>query len=222
MRDLDVDNEPEDSPPEQMGGGFVAGTLVHTDRGLVPIEQIRVGDMVLSQPQETGELAYKRVLRTFSFEDREVGLVEYTRVADLREDGQEQWEHLVATKNYPFFVKGIGWTRADHLDPGSQYDLILRDGSFARCIYLELRNTEVQNVALGMNIHYFDDVGTLVDLRGRPPEIIDRDTDNAYASDLEGGFCTQRVYNIEVEGYHTHYVGEAAVWVHDTDGSSTT
>lgn len=31
--------------------GFVAGTLVHTDKGLVPIEQIKVGDMVLSKHQ---------------------------------------------------------------------------------------------------------------------------------------------------------------------------
>ena len=35
--------------------GFVAGTLVHTDKGLVPIEQIKVGDMVLSKP-EIGEV----------------------------------------------------------------------------------------------------------------------------------------------------------------------
>jgi hypothetical protein len=44
---------------------FIAGTLVHTDQGLVPIEQIKVGDRVLSAP-ESGEweLAYKRVVKT--------------------------------------------------------------------------------------------------------------------------------------------------------------
>ena len=45
---------------------FVAGTLVHTKEGLVPIEQIRVGDWVLSQPEQKGERAYKRVVKTFS------------------------------------------------------------------------------------------------------------------------------------------------------------
>lgn len=40
--------------PEQVGGCFIAGTLVHTDKGLVPIEQIKVGDMVLSQPEQGG------------------------------------------------------------------------------------------------------------------------------------------------------------------------
>lgn len=34
--------------------GFVAGTLVHTKSGLVPIEQLKVGDLVLSQPDEGG------------------------------------------------------------------------------------------------------------------------------------------------------------------------
>ncbi|MGB2786572.1 polymorphic toxin-type HINT domain-containing protein [Psychrobacter sp.] len=47
--------------------GFVAGTLIHTDKGLVPIQHIKVGDMVLSRDEHNpdGELAYKRVLNTF-------------------------------------------------------------------------------------------------------------------------------------------------------------
>ncbi len=50
-----------------MGAGFVAGTLVHTDKGLVPIEQIKVGGLVLSRNENNpnGELAYKKVLKTF-------------------------------------------------------------------------------------------------------------------------------------------------------------
>lgn len=47
--------------------GFVAGTLIHTDKGLVPIQELKVGDMVLSRDEHNtdGELAYKRVLNTF-------------------------------------------------------------------------------------------------------------------------------------------------------------
>lgn len=40
--------------PEMVGGCFIAGTPVHTDKGLVPIEQIKVGDLVLSQPEQGG------------------------------------------------------------------------------------------------------------------------------------------------------------------------
>ena len=48
--------------------GFVAGTLVHTDKGLIPIQDIKVGDMVLSRPEWGGNNAsteYKRVSRAF-------------------------------------------------------------------------------------------------------------------------------------------------------------
>lgn len=43
---------------------LAAGTLVWTETGPVAIESIRVGDRVLSQDPETGELAYKPVLGT--------------------------------------------------------------------------------------------------------------------------------------------------------------
>ena len=45
---------------------FVAGTLVHTDKGLVPIEQIKVGDLVLSRPEDGGDsfpTEYKGLLK---------------------------------------------------------------------------------------------------------------------------------------------------------------
>lgn len=45
--------------------GFVAGTLVHTNKGLVPIQDIKVGDMLLSKDESgEGELIYKPVVRT--------------------------------------------------------------------------------------------------------------------------------------------------------------
>jgi hypothetical protein len=206
----------ESRSPEQVTGGVVAGTLVHTKEGLVPIEKIRIGDMVLSQPEETGALAYKRVLNTFSFEDKQVCLVEYTRVADVRHDGTgKPWEHLVATLDHPFFVKDVGWTAANELDPGEEYKVILRDGSLAQVMCQELRNTEVPNVALAMNQHYWGAHGSLVDLRGNSTEIIARDRYNAYALGLEGPYFYQRAYNLEVEDYHTYYAGELGVWVHN-------
>ena len=46
---------------------FAKGTLVHTKEGLVPIEKLKVGDWVLSKPEDgTGEVAYKRVTHTFA------------------------------------------------------------------------------------------------------------------------------------------------------------
>lgn len=45
--------------------GFVAGILVHTDKGLVPIQEIKVGDWVLSRQIGTGSTEYKQVVNTF-------------------------------------------------------------------------------------------------------------------------------------------------------------
>jgi hypothetical protein len=48
-------------------GCFVAGTVVWTDKGQVRIEEIKVGDFVLSKHDSgTGEQAYKRVLDTIA------------------------------------------------------------------------------------------------------------------------------------------------------------
>ena len=59
---------------------FVAGTLVHTDKGLVPIQDIKVGDMVLSRDEfnPQGDLQYKPVLSTFKSQQKErIYKVEY-------------------------------------------------------------------------------------------------------------------------------------------------
>lgn len=40
---------------------FVAGTLVTIEDGFKPIEEIQVGDKVLSEDETTGEIAIKKV-----------------------------------------------------------------------------------------------------------------------------------------------------------------
>ena len=47
------------------GECFREGTLVETDSGLKPIEDIEVGDKVLAYDQQTGKQAYKKVTRLF-------------------------------------------------------------------------------------------------------------------------------------------------------------
>ena len=93
------------------GGCFAAGTLVHTKDGLKPIEQIQVGDWVLSKPESgEGEQAYKRVVNTFSFEDRVVRRVTYS----VMRNGSWEHERLIATDNHPFWVSGA---RGDSITP---------------------------------------------------------------------------------------------------------
>ena len=89
---------------------FVAGTLVHTNEGLRPIEAIKVGDYVLSKPESgIGELAYKRVTKTFVHENREVFGVRYGI-------GGGKGALLVTTAEHPFWVPTLRVS-----DPSVQY-----------------------------------------------------------------------------------------------------
>lgn len=133
-------------------GCFVAGTPVHTDKGLVPIELIKVGDMVLSKSENgESELVYKPVVKTFDFEDKEIWLVEFTSrdcySYDKFQSGEISRceEYMVGTPNHLFWVVGEVlyydelqlifypkpyWSRLDQLKP---YTVVLRaDGILAR------------------------------------------------------------------------------------------
>lgn len=57
---------------------FVAGTLVHTDKGLMPIQDIKVGDLVLSKINDDGELVSRKITKTVtSSEPKRIYKVEY-------------------------------------------------------------------------------------------------------------------------------------------------
>jgi len=85
---------------------FLRGTSVWTDTGELPIEDVRVGDRVLSQDQATGELAYKLVMHTTL---RTASPTLRLRLGD---------EELVATLGHPFWVTGQGWRMAKEIKSG--------------------------------------------------------------------------------------------------------
>lgn len=83
---------------------FVGSTLVHTDKGLVPIEQLKVGDMALSMPESgpTKDKAYKRVVKTFKSKQKQPIM---SPVSDI-----------YCTDNHSFWTKDGGWKAAKFLD----------------------------------------------------------------------------------------------------------
>ena len=136
---------------------FAAGTMIETADGDRPIEEIQIGDLVLSANPKTGEIAYKPVVNT------------YVHVTDtvlyLTIDG----ETIETTREHPFWVEGQGWTSAELLQPG---DVVrLKDGS----------NLYVDNV-----------------------EVVELP---------EGEYAA--VYNFEVSDFHTYYVSDFDVLVHN-------
>ena len=50
---------------ENLQSGFAAGTKVHTDQGIKRIEEIQVGDMMLSKSKRGGEISYQPVINIF-------------------------------------------------------------------------------------------------------------------------------------------------------------
>jgi len=135
-----------------------------TPHGLIAIEELQVGDLVLSQSDHTGEVAYKRVAQTFETPDMPV--MDLTVISELG-----QLETLQVTAEHPFWVEGQGWVEAHQLSEGQTF------GS-ASGSWLKVKGATWTNV---------------------------RTT----------------VYNVEVEDFHTYFVGEGGVWVHNACGGAT-
>lgn len=138
---------------------FAAGTKVHTAAGPKSIEDVEVGDLVWSRDPETGELALRRVTKTFVTPDRP--LLEVVVAA-----ANGETEKLRPTSEHPFWVRDRGWVKAGELRPGDELPQL--DGGWLRVAGLA--------------------------------ESGERAT----------------VYNFEVEGFHTYFVGELGAWVHNT------
>ncbi|WP_046234908.1 polymorphic toxin-type HINT domain-containing protein, partial [Paenibacillus algorifonticola] len=139
---------------------FTAGTKIITDEGEKNIEEIEVGDMVLSKDDETGNIAYKEVLNLFRNE-RDV-IYKLTIGGKLIE----------TTFNHPFWVEGKGWVLAEDLKEG--YKLLDSDGKLFTIDLIEI-------IKLKENV---------------------------------------TVYNFEVADFHTYFVTDLSIWVHNTNTDS--
>ncbi len=98
-------------PVAPTGGGgcecFAAGTLVWTKTGQQPIQTLNMGDLVLAQDVNTGELAYKPVIgRTIR---------PPSPLLRFAIGG----ETLVSTQGHPFWVAGVGWRMVKELGDGA-------------------------------------------------------------------------------------------------------
>jgi intein/homing endonuclease len=86
---------------------FAKGTPVWTKTGLRQIETLALGDLVLAQDVNTGELKYVPVIgRTVR---------PPSQILKITTDG----EKILATKGHPFWVTGVGWRMAKELADGA-------------------------------------------------------------------------------------------------------
>ncbi len=85
---------------------LVKGTLVQTSKGLMAVDQIQVGDLVMAQDVNTSELSLKPVLETTVRPPT-------TTIRIVLED-----EVVQATAGHPWWVSGKGWLRTKELEAG--------------------------------------------------------------------------------------------------------
>jgi hypothetical protein len=133
------------APPPFVPGAhnycFPTGTAIQTMLGLVPIEQIKIGDRVLAQNPQSGELAYKPVQTTT--------LRPATRLIRLSTSSGS----ILATPGHPFWVAGDGWRTAKHLKAGDPLHGI--GGTVVVENLEEVRPAEVYNLVVSEYHNYF-------------------------------------------------------------------
>jgi hypothetical protein len=211
----------------ESGACFVAGTLVHTQEGLKPIEQIKVGDMVLSKHESgEGERAYKRVTKTFVHENREVL---YIAVGGKQADGQDYYSRLFVTPEHPIWVRGKGWKEAVKVKkvfPSIFVDVV-SDISPRVVAHKPLYRTAKEKhawVPSMDNREGMESLGSVFDLTTfdyaeEPLYFYDQSVPVNYRKRPEHRYTTT-VYNIEVEDFHTYYVTKDGIWVHNKNLSA--
>lgn len=133
---------------------FPAGTLVHTKDGTKVIEDIQVGDVVLSWNEKTGNREYKRVTNIWQRTTNEL--------YEVKLPGQEP---IVTTWNHPFWsVTQSAWVETKDLKEGEI--LALEDGSEVAnesIIHYDTEETTVYNFEVEDNhTYYVSEAGVLV------------------------------------------------------------
>lgn len=94
-------------------GCFASGTLVKTKEGLKPIEEVKLGDLLAAKNEETGEIAWKPVIKQHIYENRPLNKLV------LQASAQNPVE-LTVTDDHPFWVKGKGWVKSVNLNVGDE------------------------------------------------------------------------------------------------------
>ena len=100
------------SPCDGTATCFVAGTLIATENGSLPIEQITAGMLVYATDPDTGETELKEVVNSFIRESSEL--------VHITVNGEE----ITTTPTHPFWVPQKGWTDAIDLRAGDRLQLL--------------------------------------------------------------------------------------------------
>lgn len=112
---------------EQQPRALARGVAVWTLQGQRPVEELRIGDFVLSQDVRTGELAYKPILAMNAYPDMEMQRV-HLRSRRAADDSTAQ--EIVSGEGQIFFRAGQGWRRMSDLTSNAELHGLLAAATF--------------------------------------------------------------------------------------------
>lgn len=185
-------------------GSLAAGTRVHTDKGLVAVEALVAGHLVLSSTVGSDSPLYRRVLRTLVYRDVPIQQVSY--LLEGKTIG------ICVAENQPFFVRDVGWVRAGSLNPPN-LEFILKDGRLVRCVENDTVRTtnkpchgwvpNMRGSELGTELDFTGQMNAVSsNVRWKRPQELDADSRFKVTT-----------YGIEVEGGAPYFIGRAGVLV---------
>ena len=132
---------------------FVEGTKVLTPSGLVNIENVKVGDRIISKNNETGKIEEKDVLKVAEHE------IKYNTLKIYVSDSE-----IEVTKNHRMYLKDVGYTEARNLKVG---DILVNVNNVELPIEKieEVKNTgikKVYNFIVEDNHNYFVGIDSIL------------------------------------------------------------
>jgi hypothetical protein len=198
-------SKPDTNNAAARRGGFAVGTLVHTADGLVPIEKIRVGERVLSHNDATGERTLKKVIRSVTHDKREVFMFGYV-VGD-----ETVARYLVVTSDQPIWLDRKGWVIVDRMDGAPSLSYLDGSEGFA---YMIRKLLATEQPGIGFAYMHGMEEGPTVDFRDGGLVINAQYTHEPSAFD-DYGFVQMSICHLEVEDFHSYFVGEPGILAHD-------
>jgi RHS repeat-associated protein len=121
---------------------FVGGTLIKTSNDFIPIEEIKVGDLVWSFNEKTNKIELKKVLSLSQKNAHVIVELDFSNVK------------IECTEDHPFYINGE-WIAAKNLK--IEAEVVLFDGSFAKLSGKKFinRDAKVYNFEVEDNHNYF-------------------------------------------------------------------
>jgi len=188
--------------------GFVAGTPVHTSSGLVPIEKVKTGDMVLSRREMTDEVIFRPVVKTLRREGMTIVAASFV----VNAEGSTSYM-LYPASGTCLLDLDKGWCRVDELATGTRFPLV--DGRTAIALSrMPVYRTKQPEVGWYQKSEFNDQVGFTRGFRSGPVEVrasVPRDDDIFFS---EAPRFPATVYDLELEEARSYFVGGPGVLAH--------